>query len=83
MPDITKQPVELALVIPKGMIDLSTPAQLLLEQLTAIKQNPTEQIPIAHAQCQIVGRLIDISKTQIQQGNMIIDMMRFKQANEA
>lgn len=83
MSNLTKQSEELALVIPKGMIDLSTPAQLLLEQLTAIKTNPAEQIPIAHAQCEVVGRLIEISKTQIQQGNMIIDMMRFKKSNEA
>ncbi len=83
MSEISKyQPNDLALVLPKGFVDLTTPIAMLMEQMAKVKSNPAQEIPVAKAQCEIVDRLINISKVQIQQGSTVMDMIRFRESNK-
>ena len=76
MQAITKLEIqEIELPIPKGMLDLSEPTQMLMEQMRRVSQNPSKEIPVAEAQCEIVGRLIDIAKVQIQQGELVMKIL--------
>jgi hypothetical protein len=67
---------EIELPIPKGMLDLSEPTRMLMEQMKKVTQNPSQEIPVAEAQCEIVGRLIDIAKVQLQQGQLVMDIVK-------
>lgn len=68
--------------VPAGIIDLASVSTLLIEQMKEVKGNPAA-IPQAAAMSDIAGRICEIAKAQVQQGNMVTDMLRLKQANDA
>lgn len=66
------------LVVPKGVVNLQTVSENLMEMMIQVKGNPrlTEQ---ANSMCQISDRIVNVAKTQVQQANMIIELNRMKQ----
>jgi hypothetical protein len=66
------------LVVPKGVVNLQTVSENLMEMMIQVKGNPrlTEQ---ANSMCQIADRVVNVAKTQVQQANMIIELNRMKQ----
>jgi hypothetical protein len=66
------------LVVPKGVVNLQTVSENLMEMMIQVKGNP-RLIDQANAMCQIADRVVNVAKTQVQQANMIIELNRMKQ----
>lgn len=66
------------LVVPKGVVNLQTVSENLMQMMVDVKGNPrlTEQ---ANSMCQIADRVVSVAKTQIQQASMIVELNRIKQ----
>lgn len=62
---------------PTGMIPLQEASMLLLEQMKHVKNNPSA-IPEAQCMVDIAGRICDIAKAQVEQGELINKMIRTK-----
>ena len=69
---VNLQDAELSL--PKGMVDLNKASMLLFEQMEKVKNDPAA-IPQAEAMGEIAGRLIDIAKVQVSQGELVVKMV--------
>lgn len=62
---------------PKGIIDLDKVSLSLIEMMDEVKKNP-QAIPQAECMAGVASRICEIAKTQVAQGNMVIEMMRLK-----
>lgn len=63
--------------VPTGIVDLASVSTMLIEQMKVVKGNPAA-IPETTAMAEIAGRICEIAKVQVQQGNMITDLMRVR-----
>lgn len=63
--------------LPKGLVNLDSVSTTLMEMMKEVRQNPSV-IPQAQCMAEIAGRVIDIAKVQVQQGNMLTDLLRTK-----
>jgi hypothetical protein len=65
------------LVVPKGVVNLQTVNENLMEMMIMVKGNP-RAIEQANAMCQIADRVVNVAKTQIQQADMIVKLNNMK-----
>jgi len=63
--------------VPKGIVNLQTVNENLMEMMLTVKGNP-QAIGQAQSMCEIADRIVNVAKTQIQQGAMIIEFNRMK-----
>lgn len=60
---------------PQGMIDLSSPANILLDMMNKLATQP-DLIPQAKAMCEISDQYIEIAKAQVSQGNLVLSIAK-------
>lgn len=65
------------LVVPKGVVNLQAVNENLMEMMIMVKGNP-RMIDQAKSMCEIADRVVDVAKTQVLQGNMILELNRLK-----